>query len=113
MINNTNGVSYELDLLTGRLKWSDNLYTTYGYDRSDFTDSLEWWTGHIHPDDAMLLNQALDKLVDPAATSWTVQYRLRRGDNTYTPVDDHATIIRDESGLAVRLTGFINTRDDS
>jgi len=101
-------IAYELDLIGGNLHWNDTLYTTYGYPRTEPADTLEWWVDHIHPDDAMLLNQAMDKLDDPHATNWTVGYRFRKADNTYVKVYDSATVLRGAEGQPIRLIGLIS-----
>ncbi|HSX17416.1 MAG TPA: PAS domain-containing protein [Patescibacteria group bacterium] len=104
---NDGGVLYELDLASGRVQWNEQLYKTYGYDKSEPVNSMEWWADHIHPDDAMLLNQTMDKLMDPSVTEWAVEYRMQKGDKTYVLVRDNATVLRDEDGRAVRLTGSL------
>jgi len=103
-------VAYELDFVTSGLKWSDELYTVYGYDRTVPANTVEWWTGHIHPDDAMILNQAMDKLEDPEAAEWMVEYRFRKADNNYVLVEDRAKVVRDAVGKPVRLTGILRQK---
>jgi PAS domain-containing protein len=101
------GITYELDLLTGDLQWSEALYSVMQYSHAEPFNRLEWWAQHVHPDDAMTLNQALDGLIDPSIANWTVSYRFRRGDGAYVPVRDTATIVRDEQGAAVKITGTL------
>jgi PAS domain-containing protein len=100
-------ITYSLDFITGELHWGDALYTTYGYDHAQSTNSVEWWTDHIHPEDAMILNQAMDKLLDPSISEWAVTYRFRRADNSYLPMQDHAAVVRDEQGVSIRLVGSL------
>ena len=104
-------LTYNVDLVTGAVTWSDELYTEYGYEQGEAVGTLEWWSNRVHPEDAMPLNQIMDKLFEPGATEWTTAYRFRRGDNSYVPVQDHARIIRDENGEAIRLTGSITSAE--
>jgi PAS domain-containing protein len=104
-------VAYVLDLESSMLKWSQGLYTVLGYDNQALINTVEWWTEHIHPDDAMILNQAMDKLADPWAKDWTVSYRFRKADNSYVMVDDHTIVVRDQTGNPVRLIGTIKPRE--
>ena len=109
MDHGTNDIAlYDLDLISGKLSWDSGLQTAYGYSDLELANSLEWWTDHIHPEDAMRLNLEMDKLTDPMATNWTVDYRFRGADNAYVLVRDHATVQRAESGEATRLTGSIS-----
>ncbi|HSX29782.1 MAG TPA: PAS domain-containing protein [Candidatus Saccharimonadales bacterium] len=101
------GASYDLDFVTSSLTWGEGLYTEFGYDKSAPTNSVDWWTDHIHPNDAMILNYAMDKLLDPYAQNWLVEYRFRKADNSYVVVEDQATIHRDSVGKAIRLTGTL------
>ncbi len=103
----TNEITYNADLLTNQMKWSDTLFSFCGYDRSEPTDTLEWWTEHVHPEDAMTVNQAMDKLFDPKVIEWTVDYRFRLADNSYVPMRDHTAVVRDQSGQAIRLIGSL------
>jgi hypothetical protein len=99
--------AYDLDLISGQLKWDEGLQKLFGYPVGEPANTLDWWTDHIHPQDAMILNQAMDKLLDPASTGWIVRYRFRRADNTYVTVNDQAATVRDQSGQAIRLSGTL------
>lgn len=103
----TNEITYNLDLVTGQILWGDVLYSLCGYDRSEPTQTLEWWTDHIHPEDAMILNKALDGVFNPAVKEWTVTYRFRLADNSYVAMRDHADVTRDAEERAIRLTGSL------
>ena len=101
------GIMYELDLQRGELQWSNALYTTFNYPHSEPFNRVEWWVEHIHPEDAMILNQAMDKLDDPKIPNWVVEYRFRSGDGSYAYVRDRASILRDPSGRPTKLIGTI------
>lgn len=105
------GIMYELDLQSGVLKWNDALYTTFGYARTEPLNNVEWWAEHIHPEDAMILNQAMDKLNDTTVPNWTVAYRFRKDDGAYVYVRDRASILRDPYGRPTGLIGTITPLD--
>lgn len=107
----TSSVIYDLDLANSRLDWSDELITVFGYSREEPASSLEWWANHVHPEDAMLLNQIMDKLYVPTIIEWTVEYRFRKADNSYVRVRDHAVVLRRDNGEAVRLSGTLTPLD--
>jgi len=115
-INDASGVSaasnsaimYELNVETGELQWSDALYSVLHYPHTEPFNRLEWWIEHIHPDDAMRLNNAMDLLHDPKVPWWNVEYRFRTSDGKYVLVRDEASIIRHRStGVATRIIGTI------
>lgn len=103
-------VWYDLDLSSGMLHWSEALYDAYGYVRTIPANTIEWWTEHIHPDDAMILNQALDGLLNPSTLRWTVEYRFQKADNSYVLVVDNATVTRDSMGNPIRLSGSLTPK---
>lgn len=100
-------LSYVLDLGTEALAWSDELYTVFNYERSGAPYNLQWWTEHIHSDDAMALNEAMDMLMHPWVKEWTVDYRFEKAGQGYVPVHDQASVVRDGNGKAIRLVGKI------
>lgn len=102
-------IKYDLDLETGVLVWSNAMFTTMGYDKSEPVHTLEWWAHHIHPEDAMILNETMDMLMYPWVKEWTVEYRFEKADHSYVRVHDKAAVTRDQNGKAVRLTGSIWT----
>jgi PAS domain-containing protein len=100
-------IMYELDLESGDLQWSQALYDTMQYSHTEPFNRLDWWVQHIHPDDAMILNEAMDRLLDPTFPNWSVEYRFRRGDGVYVPVRDRASIVRNGTGEATRIIGTL------
>ncbi|HLZ14642.1 MAG TPA: PAS domain-containing protein [Candidatus Saccharimonadales bacterium] len=100
-------IMYQYDLSSGELNWSSALYTLLHFPTTEPLSKLEWWISHIHPDDAMILNQAMDRLDDPKIPSWSVQYRFRSGDGSYVMMRDSATILRDASGKPMWLIGTL------
>jgi PAS domain-containing protein len=101
------GVVYELDLQSGAITWSEALYTVFNYPHAEPFNRVEWWVQHIHPDDAMLLNEAMDNLNDPKNPGWAVAYRFRTGGGSYVPVQDRASIVRDPNGVATSIIGTL------
>lgn len=106
----TGGIFYDLEVPTGAVTWSSGLFTTYGYSKTDAVKTIEWWSDHIHPEDALKLNEAIDQLTDPTATDWTVEYRFRKADNSYVLMQDHAFVLRNDSGEPLHLIGFMQPK---
>lgn len=105
-------VLYVLDIATGTIEWNQNLSQLYGYETTEPAGTIEWWTAHIHPDDALAVNDMIEKLAIPAATNWTIDYRFRQADGKYRSVRDRAFILRDKAGQAVELIGVIRLRTE-
>jgi two-component system CheB/CheR fusion protein len=103
----TNDVVYEINLDTGHVDWSDALYTRYGYNRADKTNTLEWWTRHVHPDDALLLENKVNDLFRSEDNSWLYDYRFARADGQYNYVHDRGLLLRDEDGTPKKIVGSL------
>jgi PAS domain S-box-containing protein len=99
--------TYQLEVGSGRMQWNDAFYATFGYEPADANNTLEWWTGHIHPEDAMRVDQAMDQLLDTTRNDWTAEYRLEKADGSYVQVQDQVQVDRDEKGQAFRVNGTI------
>ncbi len=103
----TNDVLYDLDLRHGSVEWNEALYSQYGYDRSEANNTLEWWTGHVHPDDALLLENKTADLFQSDSNNWQYDYRFRRADGSYSYVRDRGVLLRDKAGKPVRIIGSL------
>src|SRR5260221_10336111 len=55
----TSDVLYDLNIQTGKVIWNKALYSQYGYSKTEPTGTLEWWVQHIHPEDALRVEDAM------------------------------------------------------
>ncbi len=103
----TTDAIYDMNFKTGRIVWSEALYSQYGYTKKERTDSLEWWTQHIHPDDAMRVEKELNHLLQGKQKTGVYEYRFHKADGTYAYVRDRLFLQRDPSGEPLRLIGSL------
>ncbi len=103
----TNDIIYDLDLNQGTVVWNEALYANYGYDHSEPTDRLEWWTGHIHPEDALRIENELSALLKSDLHNWQSQYRFRKATGDYAVVHDRAFVQRAKDGQPQRIIGSL------
>lgn len=90
--------SWELDLISNRLYWSDAIYRIFEIDRSSFEASYEAFLNFVHPDDRETVNRAyLDSV--QSKKPYEISHRLlmpdgrikflyERGETYYAP-DGH------------------------
>ena len=97
--------AYILDINNSNMAWNEAFYNTFGYTTDEHANTLEWWTTHIHPDDAMLVNTAMNRLIEPKIMEWDVAYRFRRGNQSFVRINDHVRVNRDDDGRALNITG--------
>lgn len=101
----TNDVLYDLDMLEGTVIWNEALYSQYGYGKNEDVSTLEWWTSHIHPDDALRLEHELSNWFEGGHDTWQAEYRFRKADGSYIYVRDRGVVHRAEDGTPLRIIG--------
>ena len=97
--------TWELDLATGEMYWSEGYLDLYGVDPHDFVPSREVFQELVHPEDREILNDALERIISDG-TAVEVRYRITRpSDGAERCVRSHIHCERDPAGKALRLLG--------
>ena len=99
--------SYEVDVLTGRTRWSDEVFRILGRDpadgplsRQDFVERV------IHPDDRAYALQRYDLAVHEGET-YDLECRIVRPDGSVRFVQSMGEPIKNADGAIVRLVGAL------
>jgi PAS domain S-box-containing protein len=95
--------SWEWDLRTGHVTWSDEHYRIYGLPPGVPVD-LETAKHCVHPAD----RPAVERLIQQAMKDgqpYSCEFRVVRPDGTERVVEAHARVERDTSGLPIRKVG--------
>ncbi|MBH0190943.1 MAG: PAS domain S-box protein [Nitrospira sp.] len=98
--------SWELDLVTNRLTWSDEIYRIFEIDSASFGASYDAFLQLIHPDDRTLVNQAYTKSVT-ARTPYNITHRLLMPDGRIKFVQEQCETQYGREGLPLRSTGTV------
>ncbi len=98
--------SWELDLRTHVLSWSDEVFNIFGINRKHFTASYEAFLERIHPDDREKVDRAYTESVD-LGTSYEVEHRIVLEDGTIRWVLERCGHETNEQGKVVRSLGTI------
>lgn len=99
--------SWERDVATGVLRWSDESHRIMGIAPGTFPGTIEAFLAFVHPDDRTRAAPSPADLAarDPAP----VEYRIIRPDGTVRHLYEEAAVIRDPTGAPIRYVGV--TRD--
>lgn len=103
----TRDIVYELNIREGTVGWSEAIYEQLGYGKREPVHTLEWWTSHIHPDDALHVEQKLSDWLLGQESTWACEYRLRKADGSYCYMLDRGIVVRDDAGEPVRIVGTL------
>jgi len=98
--------SWELDLLSGELRWSDEIYRMFELDPAQFKPSYENFLNVIHPDDRDKVNQAYTQSLQDKQP-YDVLHRLLFADGRIKWVREHCSSDFDASGKPLRSVGAV------
>ncbi len=98
--------SWELDLASGRLSWSDEIFRLFEIDPAEFGASYEAFLERVHPDDRERVRLAYAESLENCAP-YEVIHRLLMPDGRIKWVSERCETHYDENGKALRSTGTV------
>lgn len=99
--------SWDLDLLTDTLNWSDEVYRIFGLTPQEFGATYEAFVEAIHPDDREMVNEAYTNSVENN-TPYEVIHRVLRPDGEVRIVREKSEEVLDRNGKAIRSVGTVH-----
>lgn len=98
---------WNLDLNSGELLWSDEIYTMFGIEKTAFGASYEAFLECIPSDDQLIVNDKFNSALQNAS-SYEVEHRVvRKTDNKTRVVREFCEFICDEQGKPIRALGAV------
>ena len=104
--------SWELDLTTNRLDWSDETYRIFELDRERFGSSYEAFLDLVHPDDRSALHRAYTDSVRDK-TPYEIVHRLLMSDGRVKYVQERCETIYDAAGQPRQSFGTVQDVTES
>jgi PAS domain S-box-containing protein len=98
--------NWELDLVGGKLTWSDEIYRIFELDPAQFGASYEAFLKAIHPDDRESVNRVYTASV-ANRTSYAIVHRLRMSDGRIKHVQERGQTFYAEDGKPLRSVGTV------
>ena len=98
--------SWELDLASGKLRWTDEVYRIFELDPAQFSPSYEDFLNVIHPDDRDQVNQAYTQSLTDRQP-YDIEHRLLVADGRIKWVREHCSSEFDASGKPLRSVGAV------
>lgn len=98
--------SWELDLVSGELRWSEEIYRMFELDPVQFQPSYENFLNAIHPDDRDKVNAAYTQSLQDRQT-YDVEHRLRMADGRIKWVRERCSSDFDAEGKPLRSVGAV------
>jgi diguanylate cyclase (GGDEF)-like protein/PAS domain S-box-containing protein len=101
----TKDAVWDWDLRTNQIWWGEGLQKVFHYSSEIGQTNPEWRLEHIHPEDRVKVNRAIDQALEGGMEFWSKEYRFQQKDGTYADIMDRGYIIRDDRGKAYRMIG--------
>lgn len=96
--------SWEWDLISGEVNWSDELYRIWGVNKQEFSGNFEAVLQRVHPDDRESF-AALAERAFREHESYSCEHRIIRQDGSVRTIQSRAAVVIDEAGRAVKMFG--------
>ncbi len=97
---------WELDLVSQKLTWSEEIFRIFDMDPSRFSASYEAFLDLIHPDDREMVDRAYRQSVEKD-TPYDVVHRLRMNDGRIKYVHERGRTLRNEKNEPARSIGTV------
>ncbi len=98
--------NWELDLASGHLSWSDEIFNLFEIDKARFGATYEAFLNSIHPDDRDMVNQAYTNSLATRA-SYEVTHRLLMNDGRIKWVQERCYSEFENDGKPLRSVGTV------
>ena len=98
--------SWEWNIRTGELLWSDEIFSLFGLPVDAFGASYSAFLGHVHPDDRARVEEAVRLAVDEGA-DYALDHRILRQDGDIRFVHEYGEVERDAAGVPLRMRGIV------
>jgi PAS domain S-box-containing protein len=112
MLKATNEAIWDWDFRTNRHWWSEGIERLFGYKSDEMEPGPESWYNRIHPEDKERIIEGIHLAINGSASYWQDDYKFMKKDGSWAYVIDRGHIIRDESGMAVRMIGGLSDRSE-
>jgi PAS domain S-box-containing protein len=111
VIESMGAMIFDHDFLRHITFRSDAVGELFRWDGHEPTE--EWWVARIHPDDVERVKSVAYRAIKGGQLDrWEVEYRFRRGDESWATVIERGTVIRGEQGQPVRCIGTVTDVSD-
>lgn len=98
--------SWEWDVRTGDLRWSDEMYRIYGVDPDDFEPTSDTVSALVHPDDLYKTTQITERS-RVTGESFSYEFRIVRPSGEFVHVLARGKAVTDGTGEAVKMIGTV------
>ena len=101
--------SWDLDLVTNRLNWSDEVFRIFGLRPQEFGATYDAFLEAVHPEDRDAVDAAYSGSLLEGVDAYEIEHRVVRRDNGEERfVHEKCKHYRDETGTIIRSVGMVH-----
>ncbi|MBP2314410.1 PAS domain-containing protein [Azospirillum soli] len=101
-----NAGTWDWDIASGELTWSDGTYALYGLPADRFTPTFDAWLPLVQPDDRNRVQHAILAMLDSKSSNYTLENRILHPERGERWLMNVGRITRARDGAPLRLTGI-------
>lgn len=99
--------SWEWNIVSGELRWSDEIYRIFGLQPRQFGATYEAFLERLHPDDRERVVAAVNSAVEHD-TPYDIVHRLLRPSGELRIVNEQGRVYHDADGRPLRMLGVVH-----
>lgn len=108
-----NGIVYDWDVRTGKVYRSEGLHQLIGIRPETYTQTSEWWSQRMHPEDLARIQPIIASLLKgESGDLYEFEYRVRHEDGRWIHVWDRGYTICNLDGQIIRVVGSMSDISD-
>ncbi|MBD2448946.1 PAS domain-containing protein [Nostoc sp. FACHB-152] len=96
--------TWDWNILTGEIKWSENLEALFGLKVGEFNGSLAMFFSRVHPDDRDHIQEAINAAISTGA-DYNIEFRVVYPNNNIRWALSQGQVFYNQAGQAVRMAG--------
>ena len=104
-LRGSNDGIWDWNLKTSETFYSSRWKEMLGYEDHEIGNTLDEWSGRVHPDDFPLILAAIEEHTKRKTTYFTFEFRMRCKNGEYKWILSRGQALFDENGEAVRFAG--------
>jgi PAS domain S-box-containing protein len=98
--------NWDWNIVTGELRWSDQIYRIFGLKPQQFGATYEAFLQSVHPDDREMVKVAVSRALDEREP-YAIDHRIVLPDGEERIVHEQGEVTFDASGKPLRMTGTV------
>ncbi|MCL6471439.1 MAG: PAS domain S-box protein [Firmicutes bacterium] len=98
--------SWEWDIRTNKLTWSDEIYRIFGLTPEEFGATYDDFLKLVHPEDREFVKKAVNEALFEHKP-YSIDHRVILPDGTERVVHEQAEVVLDEAGKPLRMIGTV------